>query len=282
MLIVRKSAFISFRLPIVGLLCLAGCDGPESTLAPYEAERPFIMLRVTQSSAPEIQWVGGRAAAVGVNMGEEPGLNPDLVWVMTSPANDISSPIRLGPGFDEGLITSLGGTPLDSLPSGEDFTYWIATAEAMEAGLPTGDPHSFVDTTLTLEYFVRGRSGGDPSLDVQFTIVRDQTIVEDRYTVYWTPATQAVRRVAIRNGTLGGFTDLVWHIVQEDEEAPDSILPPVVIGETPPGTIEVQEWLGFEPANHVLWTNTSDWDGDSFGFRTEGYLFFQIFANNFQ
>jgi hypothetical protein len=217
-----------------------------------------------------------------VNIGEEPGLNSNLVWVITSPSDDINSPIRVGPDYDLDLVTSLGGTPLDSLPSDTDFTYWVASAEALDGGLATTDPHQYVDTTVTLNYRVRGRSGGDPSLGVEFTIVRDQTVIEDRYTVSWTPASQAVRRIAIRNGTLGGFTDLVWHIVQEDDEAPDSILPPVVIGEAPPGTIEVQEWLGFEPTNHVLWTNTSDWAGDSFGFRTEGYLFYQIFANNFE
>lgn len=276
-----KCSASTLGLSILCGLLMSSCDEAENPLAPYEGERPLILLRVTQSSAPEIQWVGGRAAAVGVNIGSEAGLNSSLVWVTSAESDDISSPVRVGANPDDGLITSVGGTPMDSLPSGSDYTYWIATADAVDAGLETTDPFAYTDTTLTLEYFVRGRSGGDPSLGVSFTIIRDQTLIEDRYTVSWTPADQPVRRIAIRNGPIGAFTDLVWHVVQP-EDTPDGILPPVVIGEPPPGTLEVQEWLGFEPANHVLWANTSDWDGDSFGFRTTGYLFYQIFANNFE
>jgi hypothetical protein len=267
---------------VVATACFLGaCSDDESVLAPYEGERPLTVLQITESSSPEIQWVGGRAAAVGVNVGDEAGLNASLVWIMTSSDDDISSPVRLSPDMDEDLILSLGGTPADSLDTDTDYTYWIATAEAMQSDLQVADPFNFVDTTKTLSYLVRGRSGGDPALGVTFTIVRDQTLLEDKYTVTWTPSDQPLRRLAIRNGTLGGFTDLVWHVVQP-EGTPDGILPPVVIGETPPGTDEVQEWLGFEPSNHVFWGNTSDWNGESFGFRTTGYVFFQIFANNFE
>ena len=74
---------------------------------------------------------------------------------------------------------------------------------------------------------------------------------------------------------------MAWHVVLPDD-APGGIHPPVTIGVPPPGTLEVQPWTGFEPTNHVLWMVTDAWNGESFGFRTEGYAFYQIFANNFE
>jgi hypothetical protein len=267
----------------VPLLTSLGCDTSEDVLAPYAGDRPLILLRVTQSHAPEIQWVGGRVAAVGVNRGPTAALDSTLVWLFESDSDDISSPVRIGPGSRTAFIEDVGGISTDSLSTEETYTYWVATREAFESGQigPDSDPFAFADTTVLLSYMLRGRSGGDRSLGISFSVRRDQTLTDDRYLLTWTPEDQPVRRVAIREGTLGGFTDMVWHVVQPEGEE-DGILPPMILGQPPPGTVEAQEWLGFQTANYVLWTNTSDWDGQSFGFRTEGYAFFQIFANNFE
>lgn len=282
----RLRGFIALPVAVVLVitaLLFAGCDDESTILAPYLGSRPLTILRVTQSSQPDIQWVGGRVAAVGVNRGAKPALDETLIWLATAADNTLDSPLRVGENTDAARIISFGGTPVDSLPSGDELTFWVAELDAFEGDLIGATTDSFLvrDTTVTLNYFLRGRSGGDRNLGVEYQITRNQSIVDDRYTITWTPTTQAFRRIAIRQASLGGFTDLVWHVVLPDE-APDSILPPVVIGETPTGALEVQSWLGFTPANHVLWLATSDWNGQSFGFTATGYSFFQIFANNFE
>jgi len=267
----------------VSIMLLNGCDDDSTVVAPYLGSRPLTILRVTQSSQPDIQWVGGRVAAVGVNRGTTPALDSSLIWLVTAADNSLNSPQRVGVNTDAARIISLGGTPVDSLPSGDEMTFWVAELEAFDEALIGTTTDSFLvrDTTVALNYFLRGRSGGDPAIGAQFQVTRNQSLTQDIYTITWTPATQVFRRIAIRQASLGGFTDLVWHVVLPDEAA-DSILPPVVIGETPPGALEVQSFLGFTPANHVLWMATDDWNGESFGFTAPGYSFFQIFANNFE
>lgn len=280
----RKMAFYYHSLAVVllGGLLLGGCDGATDMLAPFQGERPLTLLAVTKSAQPDIQWVGGRVAAVGINRGDQPALDSTLIWLRTAAGNDISSAVSVGPDFDQETILQVGGLPLDSLPSGETYTVWLAEDAVFDGMMldPFADTTRFVDTTFALNYLLNGRSGGDPDLDVTFRITRNETLLEDTFTITWTPAVP-LRRLAIRQSTLGGFTDLVWHIVVP-EGAPDSIVPPIRLGEAPEGIIEVQEWTGFEPASYVLWGATSDWDGDSFGLSTEGYVYYLIFSNNFE
>ena len=270
-------------LSIIGGLCLAliltGCDTEENPLAPYEGNRPLIVQNVTTSFSPDIAWVGGRVSAVGINRGERAALDSTLVWLHVANDNEIESPVYVREVLDESGVTKVGGTPTDSLEHGETYTLWIAEKEAYDAALSGAaiDAFAFADTTFTVSYLLRGRSAG--GVGVQFTIFRDQRILSDVYNVDWTPAVP-FRRVAIRNSTVGGFSDLLWHIVLPDS-LPDSITPPLVIGAAPENAIEAVEWDGFNSGQHILWAATEDWDGESFGFRTEGYAFFSIFADNF-
>lgn len=266
---------------IAVMLAWSGCDQAENPLAPYEGGRPLIIQRLTQSFAPDVQWVGGRVAAVGINRGEVAALDSTLVWMHSTEGDAVGSPVFVRDVLDEEAVTKVGGTPSDSLQDGETYTLWLAEQSALDAGLQGGsvDAFSFADTTFTLTYLLSGRSAG--GVDVDFTIFRDQRLVSDEFRVTWTPASQAFRRLAIRNATVGGFTDLLWHVVLPDDIS-DNITPPVVIGQLPEGAIEATPWSGFATGNHVFWATTSDWSGDSFGFRTAGYAFFQIFGSNFE
>ena len=125
---------------------------------------------------------------------------------------------------------------------------------------------------------LRGRSGG--GVGVQFQIERDQRLTSDDFLVRWTPATVVFRRMAIRKASTGGFTDLVWHVLNADG-SPGTIAPPLTIGATPDGAQEAVPFAGFEPSVYTLWATTDAWTG-SFSPAAPGYAFFQIFASNFE
>lgn len=281
------SRFVFTSRALIGVLlglALSGCGEDSSMLAPYQGARPLTWLTVTQSYQPGLQWVGGRAATVGINRGTKAALDSTLVWLMVAPDNTIGSNISLGEAeADLAALQQYGGVPTDSLADDTPYTFWVAERSAFEAGLDSTqiDPASFADTTFTVKYLLRGRSGGDPDLDVAFKIFRDQTLRSDQYVITWSPAVP-FRRLAIRQATVGGFSNLVWHIVVPEEDPP-GIVPPLVLGEVPEGTVEAVEWAGgFEASAYVLWAVTDAWEGSDFGFRTPGYAFFQIFSNNFE
>lgn len=291
----RLGGFTLAALAVLAVFASSGCSDEANPLAPFEGERALDLLRVTQSFTPEVQWVGGRVAAVGVNRGAEAALDTSLVWLQTAPGNDIGSFVTVGQNTDGDLVRSFGGTPVDSLTDGETYTFWIAEQSAFDAALDSTrrDPAAFADTTFTMSLVLRGNSRGDPSLDVEYRIVRDERLLESRFVVTWTPEVP-FRRLAIRAAPTGGFTDLVWHVLIPDDEE-GGILPPVVIGETPPGAQEAVPFAGFvaddvfnPPGDstdtsappHTLWGVTDDWNG-AFTPSAPGYTFFQMFPCNF-
>lgn len=286
---------ILLALVIAAAGSLAGCSDEANPLAPFEGERALELLKVTQNFTPEIQWVGGRVAAVGVNRGSVPGLDTSLVWLQIAPGNDISSFVTVGQNTAADLIRSFGGIPVDSLADGEEYTFWIAEKSAFDLALDSTryDPAAFADTTLAMELVLRGNSRGDRDLDVQYRVVREERLLENRFVVTWTPEVP-FRRLAIRVAPVGGFTDLVWHVLIPDD-AEGEILPPVVIGEVPPGAQEAVPFQGFvvddivnPPGDstdvaapvHTLWAVTENWNG-AFTPSATGYTFFQMFGCNF-
>lgn len=269
---------------VVIAMSTTGCDDDANPLAPYTAERELILQRVTISATPDLQWVGGRVAAVGVNRGPTAALDTTLVWIMTAPENSISSAVSIGTGFDEDVITQFGGTPLDSLEDATEYTFWLAENSVFDAGLPADqrDAFTFVDTTFTLSYKLLGRSGGDSGFVGSIQVVRDQRLTSDTYLVMWSPAQAGVRRLAIRQASSGGFTDLVWDLIADDENE-DGIVSPVIIGQAPPGVQVGAEWPddGFDSSTYTLWMVNDSWAG-SFSIRASGYAFFQMFSSNFE
>ncbi len=260
---------------------LTGCDSGQNPLADYEGERPFIIQNLTQSYSPDFQWVGGRAAAVGINRGETAALDSTLIWMRISGSETISSPISIRDEFDDSEVANRGGQPSDSLEDGVTYTIWVADEAALASGLDSTavDEHALIDSTFEAAYFLAGRSGG--GIDVEFSIVRDQTLLEDRYVASWVPADLGFRQVAIRPASVGGFTNLLWHIViPEDEEG--ELTSPLIIGEIPDDASVAIEWTGWADGPHTFWAATDEWNGESFGFNTPGYAFYQMFASNFE
>ncbi|HLT48219.1 MAG TPA: hypothetical protein VK002_13375 [Rubricoccaceae bacterium] len=270
------------------MLAVAGCSEDTNPLAPYEGGRPLDLLRVTQSFTPEIQWVGGRVAAVGVNRGTRAALDSTLVWIRTAPDNSISSFVGLEGGSDDALVTSYGGTPQDRLTDGETYTFWLAERSALDAALDSTrmEAGTFADTTLTLRLLLRGQNGG--GLDPVFEIERDERLTGERFVVRWAPEGLRFRRLALREGPAGGFTNLIWHVLVPEGQPP-SIASPVTIGVTPEGAEEVTPFrdTGFEPdttaLTYVLWGVTDEWDEENpaFGVNTPGYASFRILSCNF-
>lgn len=261
-------------------LFLAACVSGENPLAEYEGSRPLLIQRITESYRPGLQWVGGRVAAVGVNRGPVAALDETLVWIRRVDGDEIGAPVNIDGDFDKAAVTDVGGDPRDSLENAQVYTFWIATCEAVESGLSGSvvTDHTLADSTFELSYLLNGRSSG--GVDVDFRVVRNETITDDSYTITWTPGIP-FRQLAINESTLGGFTDLIWHVVLPDDH-PDSITPPVVIGQAPEDALVATEWDGFGTGQHVFWATTSEWEGENFGFTTRGFGQFQMFAGNFQ
>ena len=267
---------------LAGAVAFSSCDDSSDVLAPYEGARPLDLLRVTQSYTPDVQWVGGRVAAVGVNRGQHAALDSTLVWLRARDENEIGSHVTVGSETSADLIRGFGGVPVDSLADGETYTFWLAERSAFAAALDSAqvDSFSFADTTMTMALVLRGRTGGDRDLDVEAEISRQETLLETRYVLSWTPENVTFRQVAIRDGRTGGFTDLIWHVVVPDDAA-QGISSPVVIGEAPEFATEPVPFVGFGPSTYTLFMVTENWDGD-FGLRAEGYVFYQILSTNFE
>lgn len=267
---------------LLATLATARCGSEANPLAAYEGERPLTFLRVTQSFTPQIQWVGGRVAAVGVNRGTRAALDSTLVWMTRAEGNTIPSFVTVGdPGqTDADAVARYGGTAEDRLAHGGTYTFWMAERAVLDADLDSTafDGVNFADTTLTLDLLLAGRALG--GVDVDIVVGREETLEGTRYLVQWTPGDVLFRQVGITEGRVGSFTGLVWHAVVPDG-AEGGFASPVEIGQAPPGTDEIVAWSGFEPATYILWMTTADWDG-AFGPRSDGYAYFQIFPSNFE
>jgi hypothetical protein len=283
--LLRTTALVVFIIlfSVVHQSCIVDSDDDE--LAPYAGTRPLILKQVTQSFTPDIQWVGGRVAAIGINRGPVAALDNTLVWLQLAPDNSINSHVTVGEQTAESAIIQFGGVPEDSLEDNTEYTFWLAEREVFDGGLNPAQftEFNFVDTTLTTRLFLRGTAGG-ASVDGQriatISIQRDERLTGERYIVSW-PEGTAFRRAAIRQATTGGFSDLIWHIVTHDD-LPDNIVSPFVIGEPIPGTDEVIPWpeTGFEKNTiYFFWMANSDWTPNTFSpATTPGYTWFRIFA----
>ena len=268
-----------------GALLLHCSDGDDAPLAPYQGSRPLQILRVTKNMTPDIQWLGGRVAAIGVNRGPRAALDSSLIWLRTAPENSIGSWISYGQETDAARIAQYGGTPRPALSDSAQYTFWLAEKSALAANLDSAaiDGYTFQDTTFVMSILLRGKNGGEKNSKgveiVTITITRTETMLQDRYILTWTPADLPFRQIAVRKNSLGGFKDLIWHVVTPDS-LPDNIYPPVTIGVAPPGTEEAIAWpaTGFEKNKvQILWMSNSKWRADNFSPSASGYAWLRIY-----
>jgi len=278
------------RLTTLSLAIIAAAfihcgDDNDDLLAPYTGSRPLQWLHVTKSTTPDIQWIGGRVAAAGVNRGSRAAFDSTLIWLRTSPDNQIGSYITFGSNPDLAAISRAGGNPAAYLTDSTQYTFWLADKSALTDGRPdtASNPFTFIDTSFVMNILVRGKLGGERNSQgkelVDIVITRNETMLEDSYTITWTPAEVAFRQIAIRTSSLGGFTDLLWHIVTPDS-LPDNIHPPVRIGIAPPGTEEAVAWpeSGFiKNKVQILWMTNSKWKVNNFAPTAAGYAWLRLY-----
>ncbi len=279
------------KLLACALACalLAGCKSESSdTLAPYDA-RPLSIIRVTQNSTPDIQWLGGRVMAVGVNKGRTAALDSTLVWLTTASGDNIFNYVSYGTNTDTARLRSYGATFADTLTNDTTYTFWIALQSAFSARLDTTssavNAFSFVDSIMASMYLVKGTSdgeGGPTNPIVKISLRRFETITGDRFVMTWVPATSAFRQLAVRVGPTGGYDNLLWQITSPTGAA-DNILPPIALGEVPPGVNEATAWAptSFKDApTYCIWMANRNWAGPGtggvFALRARGYVWFRF------
>ncbi len=278
-----KHIFLVVLVFMLGGGALLGCDSADGELAPYQGERPLNLLKITQSFSPDIQWVGGRVAAAGVNRGDSAALDSTLVWLIAADGDDINSHVTVGEGTDASRIESFGGVPVDSLPSGEEYTFWLATQEAMDAALQPGarNEFTFLDTTFSLGYELRGRLRTRENVTV--SAFRDQKLISDRLVIRWEPADFEFRRLALRAASSPGWENLVWHIQTPDGEAPN-LRSPLLTDAPPEGARILEPWpeTGLTPGvPYTLWMTTDSWNS-TFALTAPGLAFIQFFTTSIQ
>lgn len=268
---------------VIPWLLMVGCSGDSvDSLAPYEGHRPLTFLKITKSYTPEIQWLGGWVAAVGVNRGERAALDSSLVWLMTAEDNSIRSYVTVGTNTDTVTIEQFGGTPQDSLEDRTGYTFWLAEKEMFEAGLDTvfNDGYNFVVTTITLDLRVNGVTKGEKSgneLVVTMTVFQNESLAENQFILGWSPDSIAFRQIAIRKGkTIPGWDNLEWHILTPDS-LEDNVYPPVVLGAQIEGTDVVIPWTAGEFERnkiYTVWMSNSKWTPGNFSMDAYGLAFF--------
>jgi len=268
------------------LLLLALACFPENDwgdLAEYEGERPLEFLYITTNKTPDIQWLGGRVAAVGVNKGTAAALDETLVWLMTAPEDIISSYVTYGDNTDYAMLDSFNATFADSIEDNVKYTYWVAERSAFDAGLDSTSQasYAFGDTTHRLKYIMPGLAGGQQdfsgNLLAKLSIQRAESFDSEHFILGWTPASEGFNQLAVRKGSTGGVTDLIWWVTTADST--DSIYPPVTIGEVPVSTTVtvLHEWsgVGFESGTtYFIWMSNSRWNEGNFSSKARGYVWF--------
>jgi hypothetical protein len=284
--VMRKFSLISIAaLVALPALFSEGCTNDSSdVLAPYGAQRPLFFTRITQNAYPDVQWLGGRAAAIGVNKGTKAALDQTLVWLQTGPADTITSYVTVGRKSDRNRILALGGTPADSLDADTVYTFWVATRAAVDAQLDqtnsTVNAFTFVDTTLTATYWLRGQSGGEGGTAnpiVRIRIRREQTVTGDRFSIVWTPGTSAFRNLGLRAGSTGGYDNLLW-LVSTPTGTTDNIASPVILGVPPPNVTEGNPYVPGSMASgtvYTIWMTNRNWVG-TFNLTSRGYAWFRF------
>jgi hypothetical protein len=280
----KTSIFVAATVLAALILAFSGCNKDTSNgIAPYEAQRELLFVKITASATPDVQWLGGRVAAVGINKGPRAALDGSLVWLRAASIDTINSYVTFGKATSVTQLLAFGGAPADSLDPDSTYTFWIATKSAMDAHLDTANPavnvNTLGDTTLVASYWLKGQMGGEGGTGnptYRIRIRRDQTILGDKYTIYWTPATAAFRNVALRMGSTGGYDNLLWMVTTSGTA--DNILPPVVLGVAPSGVTEGTPYVSGSLSSgtvYTLWMNNRNWVG-TFALNARGYAFFRF------
>ncbi|MBC8401824.1 MAG: hypothetical protein H8E14_10085 [Candidatus Marinimicrobia bacterium] len=275
--LIKRFNFIS----IVLVIFLLGCDGGEDqTLAPYSAVRPLIWEQITRAYNPDIQWLGGRIAAVGVNLGTVAALDSTLIWLTTMDDNVISSYATVGVNTDSTTILSFAGTPSDTLENNSTYTFWIADKDIFDSRLDTNliTNHSFIDSTIKIKLGLSGLKGGQRNLISSFTVERERTLLEEKIHVSWEPSDRGFRQLVLRTGTNGEYTNRLYHIITRDDS--ETIYPPVTIGVGDTTNLIVAvEYIPFSLKKgklYFLWMSTSQWTEGNFSSSAWGYATFAI------
>jgi hypothetical protein len=121
-------------LLLLGLGMLHGCKQDAPILAPYSDAPTRLSKIVVQDSTltPKVNWVGGYASAVGINIGRRASLDSTLVMLVYQPANGVQYPVQVGrvPAGAQDLTTRYGGTPMGRLIEDSTYTYWVMKEDA--------------------------------------------------------------------------------------------------------------------------------------------------------
>ncbi len=281
----KRRMFLPYAVACAfALISLLSCnEQSDDGVAPYWGARWMSFMKITRSITPDIQWLGGRVAAVGVNKGTRAALDSTLIWLRTAPDNSIGSFVTVGLHTDSVSILKSGGDPVAALVDSGVYTFWLAQQSAMASNLDTLQMtrYNFVDTTFMAILYLRGTPGGEKSglvLRDSMKIRIDERFSGNTFVVEWNHPDHFFRRVAVRRASLGGFTDLDWHVMTPDTLA-DNIGSPVTLGVAPPNTEVIVPYPAGGLAHnqvYLVWMTDSRWTSNDFRPNARGYAWYRV------
>jgi len=287
----------------------------EAPLAPYVPGTVTLTKINVEDSVyvPRISWGGGYVSALGVNRGTAARLDTSLVWLIHQAGNALHYQQVFGklPAGAEDLTTTFGGHPLTAMQEDQVYMFWVAREDVW--GTIAANPGKLLmsDSTMsalsrvsgdTLFLSTRSFSLEKRPIDLYIGIknLRSvgklgvieviQTNTSNTPIIRWSiiqtnpvPPDTMLANIGIAGGDHYEVSTVAWEILAVDTSSgqrvywtTDVIVPPLVAGQTVPGT---DVFTALAPtglqrnAGYYIWIANKNWDQRSRGRTASNYAY---------
>jgi hypothetical protein len=287
----------------------------EAPLAPYVPGTVTLTKINVEDSVyvPRISWGGGYVSALGVNRGTAARLDTSLVWLIHQAGNALHYQQVFGklPAGAEDLTATFGGHPITAMQEDQVYMFWVAREDVW--GTIAANPGKLLmsDSTMSASSRVSGdtlflstrsftlekrpidlyigiknlRSVGKLGvIEVIQTNTSNTPII--RWSIIQTnpvPPDTMLANIGIAGGDHYEVSTVAWEILAVDTSSgqrvywtTDVIVPPLVAGQTVPGT---DVFTALAPtglqrnAGYYIWIANKNWDQRSRGRTASNYAY---------
>ena len=287
----------------------------EAPLAPYVPGTVTLTKINVEDSVyvPRISWGGGYVSALGVNRGTAARLDTSLVWLIHQAGNALHYQQVFGklPAGAEDLTTTFGGHPLTAMQEDQVYMFWVAREDVW--GTIAANPGKLLMSDSTMSALSRV-SGDTLFLSIRsFTLEKRpidlyigiknlrsvgklgvieviQTNTSNTPIIRWSiiqtnpvPPDTMLANIGIAGGDHYEVSTVAWEILAVDTSSgqrvywtTDVIVPPLVAGQTVPGT---DVFTALAPtglqrnAGYYIWIANKNWDQRSRGRTASNYAY---------
>lgn len=288
----------------------------EEILAPYGGGIRSLASFTLQDSTynPKFTWVGGYAAALGVNRGGNAALDSTLIWLITTQGDNIQYPVKFGqlPQGAQDRTTSFGGIPITRLIEDQEYTFWLLKDDAWSQLSNQKGKMFRIDSLATSAIrlqgdtaFVRSTSYTQVTDTVNILVnikdfeshgkLADITIEEidsSNSPIVKFTITQGTDSLVAATGLVVGsgvydVNNVVWEVLSEETVGGQTVYgknnvikSPFIVGQSFPQTHVFAAYpsAGLQRNKvYYLWIAGKDWDGTNRDVRTINYYAWATF-----